>query len=258
MFRFPACIRLFGFVLSLLPLAAAAEAPAVAAASSLQSALGEIAAQFHTDTGKAVRLSFGSSGNFYRQIAQGAPFEIFFSADEAYIDKLAQADLTMDEGTLYAAGRIVLFAPHGSALGADEQGGDLKAALDDGRVRRFAIANPEHAPYGHAAKEALQSLGLWSSIKPKLVLGENVSQAAQFAIGGSTQGGIFAYSLALAPNVAEQGVFVLLPEHLHQPLRQRVVLVRNAGETAQRFYSYVQQPPARAIFRRYGFVLPGE
>jgi molybdate transport system substrate-binding protein len=234
----------------------AAEIPVVAAASDLKFALDEIAAQFQTDSGQQVRISFGSSGNFYRQITQGAPFELYLSADEDYVLKLSEAGHTVDEGTLYATGRIVLFAPHGSALKVDEQAADLNAALAGGRIQRFAIANPDHAPYGRAAKEALQSLGLWADIEPKLVLGENVSQAAQFAGSGSTQGGIFAYSLALSPDVGRLGDFVLLPDTLHKPLRQRMVLIKDAGATAQAFYRYLQQPPARAVLERYGFVLP--
>jgi molybdate transport system substrate-binding protein len=104
----------------------------------------------------------------------------------------------------------------------------------------------------------LKALGVWETLRPQLVLGENVSQAAQFALGGSADGGIFAYSIALAPQIAKLGRYVLIPENLHKPLRQRMVLVRGAGDTAQVFYFYLQQPTARAIFKRYGFVLPDE
>ena len=235
-----------------------AETPQIAAASDLKFALEDIAAAFRTDTKQDVQLSFGSSGNFTRQIEQGAPFTMFLSADEGFVDKLAQAGHTHDQGTLYAIGRIVLFAPHGSPLKVDADMADLRAALADGRIQRFAIANPEHAPYGRAAEQALRKLGLWDAMASKLVLGENVSQAAQFATSGSAQGGIFAYSLALAPTVNKLGTFVLLPDELHAPLRQRMVLLKGAGETAQAFYRYIQQPAARAIFRKYGFVLPGE
>ena len=218
----------------------------------------DIAARFRADTKRDVRLAFGSSGNFYRQIGQGAPFQIFMSADESFIFKLAQAGRTEDRGTLYATGRIVLFALHGSPLKVDAKMAGLKAALADGRIRRFAIANPEHAPYGRAAEQALRKLGLWEPLRPKLVLGENVSQAAQFASSGSAEGGVFAYSLALSPKVSKLGTYVLLSSDLHEPLRQRMALTKGAGEAARAFYRYLQQPPAREIFRRYGFVLPGE
>lgn len=232
--------------------------PAIAAASDLKFALDAIAAQFRAETGSQVRVAYGSSGNFAQLLLQDAPFELFLSADEEFVFLLADAGKTLDRGTLYAEGRIVLFAPHGSPLAPDEHFVDLRAALEDGRVKRFAIANPEHAPYGHAAQQALQSRGLWSTVEPRLVLGENVSQAAQFATSGSTEGGIFAYSLALAPQIAELGTFALIPAEWHQPLRQRMVLMHDAGETARAFYGYLQAEAARAVFRRFGFVLPGE
>ncbi|MEO8754778.1 MAG: molybdate ABC transporter substrate-binding protein [Casimicrobiaceae bacterium] len=238
--------------------ATAAGVPNVAAAADLQFALPAIAAAFQRDTGRRVQLAFGSSGNFRRQIAEGAPFELFLSADEAMVEALSKEGRTDDAGIRYATGRIVLFVPTGSALALDPTFADLKRALADGRVQRFAIANPEHAPYGRVAEQALRSAGVWDALVPRLVLGENVSQAAQFATSGSAQGGIFAYSLALAPPIAGKGTSVLLPAASHAPLQQRMVLVKGAGESAREFYRYLQQPSARDIFKRYGFTLPGE
>jgi molybdate transport system substrate-binding protein len=235
-----------------------AEAPVVAAAADLKFALEEIANRFRADTRQDVKLVFGSSGNFYHQIEQGAPFQVYLSADEAFIFKLADAGMTVDRGTLYAVGRVVLFAPNGSSLRVDAALAGLKAAVADNRIQHFAIANPEHAPYGRAAQQVLKSRGLWDALQQKLVLGESVSQAAQFATSGSAQGGIFAYSLALSPKIAAQGSYVLLPQELHQPLRQRMALIKGANETAQKFYRYLQQPVAREIFKRYGFALPGK
>jgi len=233
-------------------------APTVAAASDLKFALDEIIRDFERSAGAAIRVTYGSSGNFTRQIEQGAPFDLFLSADEAYVEQLAARGLTVDDGALYAIGRIVLFAPTGSPLKPDQRMDDLRSALDDGRLRRFAIANPEHAPYGRAARQALQSAGLWPAIEKRLVLGENVSQAAQFAASGSAQGGIFALSLALSPSFAGRGSYVLLPEAVHAPLRQRMVLLARGAESARPFYEYLQTAEARAVLRRYGFVLPGE
>ena len=230
--------------------------PAIAAASDLQFALEDIAARFRADSQKEVRLTFGSSGNYFRQIEQGAPFQLFLSADEDFVFRLHLSGKTEDRGVLYATGRIVLFAPMGSTLNVDQRMASLKAELAAKRISRFAIANPEHAPYGRAAEQALRKLGLWEALQGKLVLGENVSQAAQFATSGSAQGGIFAYSLALSPNVSKLGSYMLLPEDLHQPLRQRMVLVKGAGETARSLYAYLQQPAARKILAHYGFVLP--
>jgi len=228
----------------------------IAAASDLQFALVDIAAGFRRDSGKTLRLTFGSSGNFRRQIMQGAPFQLYLSADEGYIFQLAKAGLTEGTGALYAIGRIALIVPPNSPLRADGTLGDLAAKLADGRVQKFAIANPEHAPYGRAAREALKTAGLWDAIKGQLVLGENVTQAAQFATSGLTSGGIVSYSLALSPKVAARGKFALIPASWHAPLRQRMVLLKGAGPTARAFYAYLQSPAARAILRKYGFSLP--
>ena len=238
--------------------AAAAPVPNVAAASDLQFALTEIAAAFTRDTGREVRLAFGSSGNFRRQIAEGAPFELFLSADEAYVAALAKDGRTEDEGIRYATGRIVLFAATGSKLRPDAAMTDLKVAVADGRVKHFAIANPEHAPYGRAAREALQAAGLWDALVPRLVQGENVAQAAQFATTGGAQGGIVAYSLVRSPALADKGAYVLLPAETHAPLHQRMVLVKGAGAAAREFYRYLQAPAARAVLARFGFALPGD
>lgn len=241
------------------PMLAYADAtPTVAAAADLKFALEEVNAQFKTDTGREIRLVFGSSGNFYRQISEGAPFQMYLSADEGYVQQLSAAGKTVDEGALYALGRIVLMVPHNSTLKADDQLKDLRAALADGRIKKFAIANPEHAPYGLRAEEVLKHAGLWDAVKDKLVLGENVVQAAQFATSGNAQGGIIAYSLALAPDVSKLGKFALIPAEWHEPLRQRMVLLKGADETTQAFYRYVQEPAARNIMSKYGFVLPNE
>jgi molybdate transport system substrate-binding protein len=235
-----------------------AQEPVIAAASDLQFALEDVAQAFTQETGGKLRLSFGSSGNFARQIKQGAPFQMFLSADEGYVFDLAKDGFARDQGQLYALGRIAIIVPHGSPLKADGSLDDLKSALADGRVSKFAIANPEHAPYGKRAEEALRHRGLWDGVKSKLVLGENISQATQFATSGSTQGGIIAYSLALSPKVSALGPYALIPNEWHEPLRQRMVLTKTAGPVAERFYAFVQTPPARKIFIKYGFVLPGE
>lgn len=255
---YPILGRLVVALSLMLGTANAQEGPAIAAASDLKFALEEIATRFKADTGREVTLVFGSSGNFARQIAQGAPFEMFLSADEAFVFRLADEGRTLDEGRLYAVGRVVLFAPHGSPLRVDEGLEGLRTALAEGKIGRFAIANPEHAPYGRAAEEVLRHAGLWEKVGPHLVFGENVSQAAQFAASGSAQGGIFAYSLALAPELAKLGAYALVPESWHEPLNQRMVLIEGAGETARAFYDFVQTERAREIFVRYGFVLPGE
>lgn len=248
-------------LLGLSPLAARAEEtapPTIAAASDLAFALEEAAKAFQTATGRSVKLIVGSSGNFFRQIQQGAPFQLFLSADEDFVFRLAEAGLARDRGALYAIGRLALVVPAGSPLQADGSLADLKGALQAGKVTRFAIANPEHAPYGKRAEEALRHMGLWEPIKDKLVLGENVSQAAQFAVSGGAQGGIVAYSLVLSPQMEKTVRHALIPDNWHQPLRQRMALLKNAGPTAEAFYTYLQGQQGRTVLVRYGFVLPGE
>ena len=246
-------------VLSLTTVGAPAQAPpVVAAASDLKFAMDEIAATFGRQTGNQVQVTYGSSGNFFRQIVQGAPFELFMSADEDLVFQLADRKLTVDRGVQYAIGRIVLFVPKGSPVQADAQFADLRRSIADGRLVKFAIANPQHAPYGRAAMEALKSVGLWSAIEPRLVQGENVSQAAQFTVSGSTQGGIFALSLAQAPLFSAAGSHVLIPDSLHRPLLQRMVLTRAAGAAARELYAHLRSPAARAVFKRHGFALPDE
>jgi molybdate transport system substrate-binding protein len=252
-------MRLVGFIALLLCAAEpvrAQKAPIVAAASDLRFALESIAERFTAESRQRIELVFGSSGTLTRQAIDGAPFELFLSADEAFVETLAGAGLTRDGGTLYAVGRVVIFAPHGSPLKVDERMEGLRNLVARGGVTRFAIANPEHAPYGRAAEAALRAIGLWESVKPSLVLGENIAQAAQFARTGNAVGGMLAYSLVLAPPLREQGTYALIPDSLHPPLRQRMVLLKRAGETAQRFHRYLQQPAAREILRKYGFAVP--
>lgn len=256
-------IRRFGLWIVVLALAlgsraALADVPAVAAASDLKFALEEVAQLFRRDSGRDVKISFGSSGIFSTQIRNGAPFQIYLSADEEYVLKLHAEGLTRDLGTQYGIGRIVLMAPHTSPLRVDAELKGVAALLKQGKLRHFAIANPEHAPYGRRAEEALKHAGLWDALKPKLVLGESVSQAAQFAVGGSAEGGIVALSLAKSPQMTKLGRYATIPAAWHAPLRQRMVLLKNAGETAQAFYAYMQQPVAREVMRRYGFLLSGE
>jgi molybdate transport system substrate-binding protein len=232
--------------------------PLIAAASDLRFALDELAATFLREGGGPVRIVYGSSGNFRRQIAEGAPFELFLSADEDYIRALARDGRLVDEGVLYGIGRLALVVPPGSPLAADGSLASLAATAREQRVRRFAIANPEHAPYGRAAQQALTAVGAWDTLRPRLVLGENVAQAMQFATSGSTDGGIVALSLALAPGALGAATYATVPAALHQPLAQRMALTRRATPAARAFYDSLQRPASRQVFKRYGFALPGE
>lgn len=243
--------------LSLAPAAAAQQRPPiVAAAANLNVVLTEIAGQFARDRGSKVELVFGASGTLTRQIRDGAPFELFLAADEAFPRQLSAAGLTRDAGVVYAVGRLVLFAPNGSPLTVDAELVALKRLLEDGGVTRFAIANPDVAPYGQAAEAVLRKRGLWEPIRPRLVLGDTIAQAAQFATTGNAVGGLLAQSLVLAPGFAARGTYAVIPEADHAPLRQRMVLLARAGPTAARFYAYLQSDAARAILRKHGYGVP--
>ena len=231
------------------------------AASDLKFALALVLERFQTETGHKVEATFGSSGSFAQQIQQGLPADLFMSADEDFVYKLADAGLTRmvtnaagqspDRGALYAVGRIAFYVPSNSTIELDAGLNGLKAQWS--QVSKFAIANPEHAPYGRAAREALQKLGLWEMVLPKLVMGENISQATQFVATGAAQAGITALSLALAPEVARSGRHLALPASLHAPLRQRMVLLKSATPAAVALYDYLQAAVAREILRGYGF-----
>lgn len=241
-----------------------ADAPTVAAASDLQFALTEAAERFRAESGRDLRLNFGSSGNFRRQIRQGAPFELYLSADESYVLALHEEGYTEDAGVVYAIGRLAWLQRPGrdDLPGGDDPLAGVREALaahaaGQGRPR-LALANPEHAPYGVAAKQALEHAGLWEEAAPLRVFGENVSQAAQFALTSDARGGLVAWSLALAPVMAERSDHVLIPETWHAPLVQRMALVKGAGETARAFYAWLQEEEGRTILADYGFRLPDE
>jgi molybdate transport system substrate-binding protein len=234
------------------------QTPQIAVAASVKTAMDELVPAFRQATGQEVSVVYGASGNFTRQIRQGAPFQLFLSADEGFVFQLADAGLAADRGEVYAEGRLALFVPHGSPLKADAALADLRAGLVDGRVTRFAIASPEHAPYGRAAEQVLKGQGLWEPLQGRLAIGEDIAQAVRFATSGSAQGGLVAHSLVLAPQVRALGSFVLVPADWHLPLRQRMALMKTAGPVARDFYAYLRSPQARVIFRRHGFLLAGE
>ena len=230
--------------------------PIIAAAANLSFALTEIADQFAKEEGTRVELAFAASGTLTRQIRDGAPFQMFLAADEDFPNQLTREGLTKDPGVVYAVGRLAIFAPAGSPLPVDERLEGLAKLAKAGGVTRFAIANPEVAPYGRAAEAVLRKRGIWDAIRPRIVMGDTVSQAAQFATTGNAVGGLLALSLVLAPGFGERGTHAVIPETDHQPLRQRMVLLKNAGAVATAFYAYLQSEPARATFRKHGYGVP--
>jgi molybdate transport system substrate-binding protein len=235
-----------------------ADVPNVAVAANLNFAMPEIVAAFKQKTGRDVKLAFGASGNFARQIREGAPFELFLSADETNVKMLVGAGRTADAGRVYAIGRLALFAPNASQVRVDPALDGLAEAVRGGVAKRVAIANPELAPYGAAAREALRRKGLWDALKGRIVLGENVNQTAQFALAGGVDAAFLPHSIVVSPNFRDKGRAVLLPESLHDPIVQRMVLVQGAGETARRLYEFILGPEARAILERYGFGPPAQ
>ncbi|MCK8514722.1 molybdate ABC transporter substrate-binding protein [Methylonatrum kenyense] len=229
--------------------------PIVAAASDLQVVLPLIAERFEAETGHALRLQFGSSGNFRRQIAQGAPFELYLSADESYVHALAESGHLRNAGALYAIGRLAVVGP------VDENRQvalleSLAARLEDGSLRRFALANPEHAPYGQAAREALETAGLWNTIQPRLILGDDVAQSTRHALSPDTDGGIVAYPLVKPRAERIERPWQALDPALHAPLNQRMALTTRAGPVAGAFFEFILSPASRELLEEHGFGLP--
>jgi molybdate transport system substrate-binding protein len=228
----------------------------VAAASDLNFAFKEIVADFEKKTGTTVKLSLGSSGNFYAQLSNGAPFDLFFSADIGYPKKLEEAGLA-EPGTLYmyAVGRIVVWVPKGSPIDVASLG--IKA-LQHPSVKKIAIANPKHAPYGRAAVAAMEHFKVYEAVKDKLVLGENISQTAQFVQTGGADVGIIALSLAVAPAMRESGLYWEIPLEAYPRLEQGAVVLKAAKDvnTARAFLDFIKGPQGAAVLKRFGFFLP--
>lgn len=235
--------------------AAQAEEVLVAAASDLNFAMKELSAEYEQQSGHHVKLSLGSSGNFYAQLQQGAPFDLYFSADIGYPKKLEEAGLTVP-GTLYryAVGRIVLWAPKASPL--DVSKGLM--VLREATIRKISIANPKHAPYGRAAVAAMEHAQVYAEVKQRLVLGENVSQAAQFIESGACDVGIIALSLAMAPAMKTAGIYWEIPADYHPPLEQGAIIMKQSKnqEVARQFLEFMKSPRGQEIMTRYGFTLP--
>jgi molybdate transport system substrate-binding protein len=224
----------------------------VAAAADLKFAMDELAGQFEKQTGTRVEVTYGSSGNFFSQLRNGAPFDLFFSADIEYPKKLEGAGLA-EPGTLYeyAVGRIVIWTPADADVDMTKQG--WKALLNP-RVQKIAIANPEHAPYGRAAVAALQKAGIYEQVKAKLVYGENISQAAQFVQSGSAQAGIIALSLAISPPMKD-GKRWEIPAEYYPPIEQGAIVLKDAKniDAARAFLEFVKSGTGRASLAKYGF-----
>jgi molybdate transport system substrate-binding protein len=227
----------------------------VAAAADLQFVLQDVAARFQKETGKTVKLSFGSSGNFFQQLQNGAPFDMFFSANLDYPKKLEAAGLTESETFYqYASGKIVIWVLNNSKL-------DLSSGLRslvNPSIRKIAIANPEHAPYGQAAVAAMKNEKVYDEVADRLVLGENISQTASFVVSGAADAGIVALSLALSPNMKDKGRYIAIPAGEYPPIQQACVVLKSSRQkdTAGAFLNFIKTPAVTELFRTYGFDVP--
>ncbi len=223
----------------------------IAAAADLNFTLEQLSAEFRkTHPGVDVEIAYGSSGNFYSQIRNRAPFDLFLSADVEYPRKLAAEGLAAANSVfVYAVGRIVVWVPAQSRL-------DPVTALRDPSLQHIAIANPRHAPYGRAAEAALRSLGVYGSVERKLVLGENIAQTLQFVQSGAAEAGIVALSLAAAPPVRGQGRYWEIPPEAYPKIEQGGVVL-TGSRAARQFRAWLLSPAGRAILQQYGFSLPG-
>ena len=227
----------------------------VAAAADLQSVMQDITDRFQKETGKTVKVIYGSSGNFFQQIPNGAPFDMFFSANLDYPKKLEAAGLT-EPGTFYqyAVGKIVIWVPNESKLNVSA---GLRSLLDPA-IKKIAVANPQHAPYGQAAVAAMKKEDVYDKISDKFVLGENISQTASFVVSGSADVGVVALSLALSPNMKDKGRYTEIPTGEYPPIEQACVVLKSSQQkdTAKAFLNFIRTPTVAELFRTYGFAVP--
>ncbi|MDR2711472.1 MAG: molybdate ABC transporter substrate-binding protein [Burkholderiales bacterium] len=232
------------------------EPPTIAASSDLQPLLSEIAKGFEDETRIKLRIAVGAPRRLYSQIRDDAPFEMFLSADELLAKQLIEAGKTDGQGDVYAIGRLAFYAPSGSPLKADNFLADIRPALRDGRLQRLMIADPEADPYGRLAEEVLRQKQVWDEIQAILEVGDDISQTAQMAVNGAGQGALVAYSQAGQLMTARGGKCMLVSDSLYAPLKERMVLLKNAGDATRRFYRYMLSDKAKGSLKRFGFLLP--
>lgn len=226
----------------------------VAAAANLKFVLADIASQYRQQTGQEVQFNFGASVQLARQIQQGLPVQLFISADEAQVDWLHSQGLSQDGGQRYAIGRLALVVLRSHPLAkADSPEAALRAL---GPADKLALANPRLAPYGVAAQQVLQKIGVWPKLQHQVVLGDNIGQATQFVLTGAAPMGVTAYALTLAPETLGQFKVWPLSAELHAPLNQALVLLKGASPQAQAFRDHLLGPQARALFLKHGYALP--
>ena len=234
--------------------AAQAQISTIAVAANMKDAFLAIEKEFKADHKGDFRVVYGSSGNISAQILNGAPFSLFISADESYPLELAKRKMTVDEGRVYAIGKIALLSKKSKGIPLGSSKAELTKAIK--QANKIAIAKPELAPYGKAAIDYLKAEGLWDLAKDKLVYGDNISMATMYVASGSADIGFTALSLALAPGVAKETEYLVLNPALYEPIQQRMVLMKNASQDAIALYQFMQSPKAQAILRTFGYQIP--
>lgn len=224
----------------------------IAAASDLRYALDSIVTEFSKDADHKINVTYGSSGKLTQQIIHGGPFDMFFSADVSYLETLQENKRLASDIQIYGKGRLVLWSP------IEDVKTKGLSLLRESRIKKIAIANPEHAPYGKRAMEALAFFKLSNTTASRLVYGENVSQAAQFVLSGNADAGIIALSIALSPNMQREGYYYIIDEKSHEPLLQGVVITSYGKENdlAKSFFTFLKGNTAQSILRKFGFDIP--
>ena len=230
------------------------QSPTIAVAANMKDAFGEIAQAFKAMNKAEMRIVYGSSGNFTTQILNGAPFNLFIAADEQFPLELYKQGKTVNDGVIYAIGKLALIAKTSSGTQLVDSKTEIATAIQ--RAKRIAIAKPELAPYGKAAVEYLKAEGLWDQAKDKLVYGDNIGVATTYVVTGAADIGFTALSLAKSPEVSRETNFIVLDSKRYEPIKQRMVLIKGAPPAAQELYQFMQSAQAKAILQKYGYITP--
>jgi len=231
-----------------------AQSATVAVATNMKDAFSEIAIAFKANGKQGMRVVYGSSGNFATQIMNGAPFNLFIAADEYFPLELYKNGKTIDEGVVYATGKLALIVKTSSGIVLADNKADIAKVM--AKANKVAIAKPELAPYGKAAVEYLKAEGLWDLAKDKLVYGDNIGVATSYVVAGAADIGFTAVSLAKSPEVAKETSFLLIDSKLYEPIKQRMVLIKGAPQEAAELYQFMQGAQAKSILRKYGYITP--
>ena len=225
----------------------------IAAAANLKGVLDALMQLYTKTTGQNLKVVYGSSGHFFQQITQGAKYDIFLSANEEFVDRLVAQDFSAQAGVVYARGRLVLLTSQKSKIRTSADLSDLKNAIQDRRLIKFAIANPALAPYGLAAKQTLEQMGLIAMFQPLFVLGSDVGQTMLFIRSEAAQAGMVPWSIVKQSTQIKEDAYYLIPEKMHQPILQKMILFKTSLPQAQGFYAFLQTPEARVIWQQYGY-----